>query len=48
MQSEPILEVSDLACERGEHRLFEGLNFAISSGELMRVQGENGKGQTTL
>ena len=48
MQSEPILEVSDLACERGEHRLFEGLSFAISSGELMRVQGENGKGKTTL
>jgi len=48
MSSEPKLEVSDLACERGEHRLFEGLNFAISSGELMRVQGENGKGKTTL
>lgn len=48
MPSDPILEVSDLACERGEQRLFEDLSFAISSGELMRVQGENGKGKTTL
>ncbi len=48
MPSNPILEVSDLACERGEQRLFEDLSFAISSGELIRVQGENGKGKTTL
>ncbi|GAB1232116.1 cytochrome c biogenesis heme-transporting ATPase CcmA [Ferrigenium sp. UT5] len=48
MPSNPVLEVSDLACERGEQRLFEGLSFAISSGELMRVEGENGKGKTTL
>ncbi|MFA7299285.1 MAG: cytochrome c biogenesis heme-transporting ATPase CcmA [Sideroxydans sp.] len=48
MPSNPILEVIDLACERGEQRLFEGLSFSIFSGELMRVQGENGKGKTTL
>lgn len=48
MPSDPKLEVCDLACERGEQRLFEGLNFTLSSGELMRVQGENGKGKTTL
>lgn len=48
MPSEPILEVSDLACERGEQRLFEGLNFSLAGGELLRVQGENGKGKTTL
>lgn len=48
MPSKPILEVSNLACERGEQRLFEGLNFSLSSGELLQVQGENGKGKTTL
>lgn len=48
MPSEPILEVNDLACERGEQRLFEGLNFSLAGGELLRVQGENGKGKTTL
>lgn len=48
MPSNPVLEVRDLACERGEQRLFEGLSFAISGGELMRVEGENGRGKTTL
>jgi len=48
MSSEPKLEVSDLACERGEQRLFGGLNFSLCGGELLRVQGENGKGKTTL
>ena len=48
MQQPAKLEVLDLACERGDHRLFSGLGFALSSGELMQVQGENGKGKTTL
>jgi heme exporter protein A len=43
-----MLEVSDLACARGDHRLFSGLSFTLSSGELMQVQGENGKGKTSL
>jgi heme exporter protein A len=48
MQASPKLEVIDLACERGDHRLFSGLSFTLSGGELMQVQGENGKGKTTL
>ncbi|MEW5904251.1 MAG: cytochrome c biogenesis heme-transporting ATPase CcmA [Pseudomonadota bacterium] len=48
MQQLAKLEVLDLACERGDHRLFSGLGFTLSSGELMQVQGENGKGKTTL
>jgi len=48
MQQTPILEVDGLACERGDHRLFSGLSFALSPGELMQVQGENGSGKTTL
>lgn len=48
MRQAPKLEVTDLACERGDHRLFSGLNFTISSGELMQVQGANGSGKTTL
>jgi heme exporter protein A len=48
MQQPPILEVNDLACERGDHRLFSGLNFRLESGELMQVQGPNGSGKTTL
>lgn len=43
-----MLEVTDLACARGEHQLFSGLSFTLSAGELMQVQGENGRGKTTL
>ncbi|MFM2396981.1 MAG: hypothetical protein RLZZ144_231 [Pseudomonadota bacterium] len=43
-----MLEVINLACSRGEHRLFTGLSFALKAGELMQVQGSNGSGKTTL
>src|SRR3569833_2070110 len=43
-----MLEVVDLACERGERRLFNGLNFALQTGELLYVHGANGSGKTTL
>jgi heme exporter protein A len=43
-----MLEVANLACARGEHRLFAGLSFVLSPGELLQVQGENGSGKTTL
>ena len=43
-----MLEVLNLACSRGEHCLFTDLSFALRSGELMQVQGTNGKGKTTL
>lgn len=43
-----MLEVSNLACTRGDHQLFGGLSFLLASGELMQVQGANGSGKTTL
>ena len=43
-----MLEVKNLSCTRGEHRLFAGLNFILQAGELMQVQGANGSGKTTL
>ncbi|HEY5995129.1 MAG TPA: cytochrome c biogenesis heme-transporting ATPase CcmA [Gallionellaceae bacterium] len=43
-----MLEVGNLGCVRGDHRLFAGLNFSLSRGELMQVQGPNGSGKTTL
>ena len=43
-----MLEVVDLACERGERRLFTNLNFALQAGELLYVHGANGCGKTTL
>lgn len=43
-----MLEVSNLACSRGDHRLFSGLSFALHPGHIMQVQGENGSGKTSL
>lgn len=43
-----MLEISNLACTRGDHLLFSGLNFSLSSGELLQVQGANGSGKTSL
>jgi heme exporter protein A len=43
-----MLEVRGLACARGEQQLFSNLSFDLSAGELLQVQGENGKGKTTL
>src|SRR5512135_2703915 len=47
--SPPImLEARDLACERGDLRLFSGLEFALGAGELLWVRGPNGSGKTSL
>lgn len=43
-----MLEVSNLACSRGDHRLFSGLNFNLQPGQIMQVQGVNGSGKTSL
>ncbi len=43
-----MLEIINLQCERGDRRLFSGLNCALSSGELLHLHGHNGSGKTTL
>ena len=43
-----MLETTALACERGGHRLFSDLGFALAPGSLLRVLGANGSGKTTL
>lgn len=43
-----MLEVSGLACERGERRLFDALSFSVAAGTLLRVAGPNGTGKTSL
>ena len=43
-----MLEVSNLACSRGDHQLFCGLNFSLNLGQVMQVQGANGSGKTSL
>jgi heme exporter protein A len=43
-----MLQAIDLSCVRGNRRLFEGLSFAVGAGEILRVQGDNGVGKTSL
>jgi heme exporter protein A len=43
-----MLETLDLACLRGDRRLFRGLNLQLRSGQLLRVEGANGAGKTSL
>ena len=43
-----MLQVRELECVRGDHRLFTGLNFELQGGELLRLRGSNGSGKTSL
>lgn len=43
-----MLEISNLACTRGDHLLFSSLSFSLSPGELLQIQGANGSGKTSL
>lgn len=43
-----MLSAHQLACVRGERRLFSGLDFQLEAGEWLHVQGENGAGKTSL
>ena len=43
-----MLEVRELECVRGDHRLFKGLNFTLQPGELLHLRGKNGSGKTSL
>ncbi|MGD1933395.1 MAG: heme ABC exporter ATP-binding protein CcmA [Candidatus Phaeomarinobacter sp.] len=43
-----MLEVSDLACQRGTRRLFEGVSFALGRGEALVITGPNGTGKSSL
>jgi len=42
------LEASNLACDRGGRRVFEGVSFAVGSGRCLVVTGPNGAGKSTL
>lgn len=43
-----MLEASQLYCERDDRILFEGLDFSLSAGQAIQIQGANGSGKTTL
>jgi len=43
-----MLTVSDLACVRGDRRLFAGLGFTLAPRSWIYLTGENGVGKTSL
>ncbi|MDH5539731.1 MAG: cytochrome c biogenesis heme-transporting ATPase CcmA [Rhizobacter sp.] len=44
----PVLELRQVACVRGLRTLFEGLDLSLQPGQLLRLQGANGAGKTSL
>jgi heme exporter protein A len=48
MSSTPLLEVKQLACERGLRPLFKGVGFILEAGQSLHLQGDNGTGKTSL
>lgn len=42
------LTAENLACARGERRLFDGLSFTVRAGQALAVEGANGAGKTSL
>ncbi len=43
-----MLTATDLACVRGDRRLFSGLGFSLEPGAWIYLTGENGSGKTSL
>ena len=43
-----MLEGQGLFCERDDRVLFQHLDFSLSPGQVMQIQGSNGSGKTTL
>ena len=43
-----MLQTSQLCCERENRLLFDNLGFSVAPGEILRIEGSNGTGKTTL
>ncbi len=48
VESSFLLNVQNIACSRGYRDLFAGLDFQLAPGQVLRVEGENGSGKTSL
>jgi heme exporter protein A len=44
----PVLTATQLECIRGNRRLFFGIDFAVEPGNVLRIEGANGSGKTSL
>ncbi len=45
---QPLLELTDLRCERDERVLFEHLSLTVNAGDVVQIEGPNGSGKTSL
>ncbi|MCB1958395.1 MAG: cytochrome c biogenesis heme-transporting ATPase CcmA [Rhodocyclaceae bacterium] len=43
-----MLQVTDLACMRGDRLLFHGLTLSLEPGQMLRLGGPNGIGKTSM
>jgi heme exporter protein A len=43
-----VLTATQLECIRGNRRLFSGIEFAVEAGNVLRIEGANGSGKTSL
>ncbi|MGM9487894.1 cytochrome c biogenesis heme-transporting ATPase CcmA [Ideonella sp. YS5] len=48
MSADQGLQAVGLACQRGERRLFDGLDLQVKPGQALWVRGGNGVGKTSL
>ncbi|MFM1906970.1 MAG: Cytochrome c biosis ATP-binding export protein CcmA [Pseudomonadota bacterium] len=43
-----VLRALDLACQKAQRTLFEGVSFSVPSGSWLHIEGANGCGKTSL
>ena len=43
-----LLQVSNLACKRGDRTLFHGIDFSVDASQICQIVGANGSGKTSL
>lgn len=43
-----LIEARDLHCVRHDRTLFTGLNFTLTPGQILQIEGPNGSGKTSL
>ena len=43
-----VLQADGLCCERGDRTLFKALSFKLLTGDVLKLQGANGTGKTSL
>lgn len=48
MQKRDQLQLNQIACQRGDKLLLQGLNVAWQSGDFIQIEGYNGIGKTSL